>query len=207
MGITNGGQLDGLFLSCGFGFLLGLYYDVFRVARLIMHSSKRVIFFEDLFFFLSSAVITFFFSLTVTGGEMRLYLFFGILVGFAAYYFTIGRVVMAFAGAVAKAILFAWHWFWRLVFAPFRLLGRLLSRPLRFLKEKLDAVLKKIGLFLKKGLKRGREVLYNQKKRPHVTHVAVSEKQRSVPEVRAIPPCGSGFEHRGDVSKNENRQT
>ena len=33
MGLTNGGQLTGLFLSCGLGFLLGLYYDGFRVAR------------------------------------------------------------------------------------------------------------------------------------------------------------------------------
>ena len=51
MGLTNGGQLTGLFLSCGLGFLLGLYYDGFRVARLVMRSSKRVIFFQDLFFF------------------------------------------------------------------------------------------------------------------------------------------------------------
>ena len=85
MGLTNGGQLTGLFLSCGLGFLLGLYYDGFRVARLVMRSSKRVIFFQDLFFFVSAAILTFFFALTVTGGELRFYLFLGLGIGFTAY--------------------------------------------------------------------------------------------------------------------------
>lgn len=118
MGISNGGQLHELFLSCGLGFLLGLYYDVFRVARLIQHSPKRVIFFQDLFFFVSSAVATFFFALSAMGGELRLYLFLGIVLGFTSYYFTIGRVVMRCAAAVAAAVLAVWRWFWRLVFAP-----------------------------------------------------------------------------------------
>lgn len=102
MGLTNGGQLTGLFLSCGLGFLLGLYYDGFRVARLVMRSSKRVIFFQDLFFFVSAAILTFFFALTVTGGELRFYLFLGPGIGFTAYYFTIGRVVMAFAETAVR---------------------------------------------------------------------------------------------------------
>lgn len=166
MGLTNGGQLTGLFLSCGLGFLLGLYYDGFRVARLVMRSSKRVIFFQDLFFFVSAAILTFFFALTVTGGELRFYLFLGLGIGFTAYYFTIGRVVMGFAETAVRAVLAVWHWFWRLVFAPFRLLGRLLRRPLGFLQKLCGAALEKVCLFLKKGLKRAVHLVYNQKKRP-----------------------------------------
>lgn len=165
MGISNGGQLHELFLSCGLGFLLGLYYDVFRVARLIQHSPKRVIFFQDLFFFVSSAVATFFFALSAMGGELRLYLFLGIVLGFTSYYFTIGRVVMRCAAAVAAAVLAVWRWFWRLVFAPFRLLARLLRRPLGFLGKKLDFACKKLCEFLKKGLNKTGCLLYNQKKR------------------------------------------
>lgn len=165
MGISNGGQLNELFLSCGLGFLLGVYYDVFRVARLILRSSKRVIFFQDLVFFVSSAVLTFFFALSATGGELRFYLFLGLVVGFSSYYFTIGRLVMRCAAAVAAAVLAAWHWFWHLVFAPFRLLARLLRRPLGFLGKKLDFACKKLCEFLKKGLNKMGCLLYNQKKR------------------------------------------
>ena len=56
---TNGSQVYDLLLSCGLGFLLGAYYDVFRVLRLALKSGKRAIFFQDVFFFASAAVITF----------------------------------------------------------------------------------------------------------------------------------------------------
>ena len=125
-----------------------------------------MIFFQDLFFFVSAAILTFFFALTVTGGELRFYLFLGLGIGFTAYYFTIGRVVMAFAETAVRAVLAVWHWFWRLVFAPFRLLGRLLRRPLGFLQKLCGAALEKVCLFLKKGLKRAVHLVYNQKKRP-----------------------------------------
>lgn len=164
MKITNGQQLYELFLSCGMGFLLGLYYDVFRVIRLIMKPGAKSIFFQDLFFFVSSAILTFLFSLSIMDGEMRFYLFLGLIVGFGAYYLTIGRLVMKFAGAVVKAFLKAWHVFWSLIFAPFRWLGKLLARPLRFLGNVLAFIPRKIQSFLKKGLKHTHSLLYNHRK-------------------------------------------
>ena len=161
-------RLYDVFLAGGFGFLLGMYYDVFRVIRLMMHSSRWAIFFQDLFFFASSAVVTFFFLLTVTGGGMRVYLLIGLLLGFFAYYFTIGRLVIRCARQVLRAILAFWRTFWRLVWAPFRLLLRLLKkllhRPAAFLAKQARSAGKKICLFFKKALQPARNVLYNQKK-------------------------------------------
>ena len=111
MEMTNGQQLNELFLSCGMGFLLGAYYDLFRVIRLVMRPGKRAIFFQDVFFFLSSAVVTFLFSLSVMDGELRFYLFLGLIAGFFAYYFTIGRVVVRSAKAVVAAFLKVWRLF------------------------------------------------------------------------------------------------
>lgn len=132
---------------------------------MVMRSSKRVIFFQDLFFFVSAAILTFFFALTVTGGELRFYLFLGLGIGFTAY-ITIGRVVMAFAETAVAGGSGRLALVWRLVFAPFRLLGRLLRRPLGFLQKLCGAALEKVCLFLKKGLKRAVHLVYNQKKRP-----------------------------------------
>lgn len=165
MELTNGSQLYHLFLSCGLGFLLGLYYDVFRVFRLVMRSGARTIFFQDLFFFSSSAVATFLFALTVTGGQLRFYLFLGSLIGFAAYYFTIGRVVVRFAGGVAACVIRFWKWFWSTLFIPFRLLGRFVSIPIRALAAFLQKISGKITSFLKKALKHTVSLLYNHKKR------------------------------------------
>lgn len=50
MGLTNGGQLTGLFLSCGLGFLLGLYYDGVPGGALGDALLQTGDFFQDLFF-------------------------------------------------------------------------------------------------------------------------------------------------------------
>lgn len=163
MGWTNETQLYSLFLSCGFGFFLGVYYDVFRVIRLIMRSGKRSVFFQDLLFFSTAAVFTFLFALIVTAGALRWYLFVGELIGFFAYYFTIGRVVAAFAERVCALILRLWRGLWLGIFWPFRMLGRLLRRPAAVLKEKIQNAGKKAVLFFKKGLKRAASVVYNHR--------------------------------------------
>lgn len=164
MEITIAEQMHQLFLSCGMGFLLGIYYDVFRVARLIMHSKQRVIFFQDLLFFLSSAVFTFLFALAVMDGRLRLYLFIGEGIGFLAYYFTIGRLVMRFAGTVTAVIVLIWKTFWQLVFLPFRLLFSLINRPALHFYAFIKKRMQKTASILKKALKRIPNVLYNQRK-------------------------------------------
>lgn len=163
MGWTNETQLYNLFLSCGFGFCLGVYYDVFRVIRLVMRPGKRSIFFQDLLFFSTTAVFTFIFALIVTGGALRWYIFVGELIGFFAYYFTIGRVVVACAERVCALILWLWHGLWWVIFWPFRTIGRLLRRPAAFLAGKFRKMGEKGILFFKKGLKRVGSVLYNHR--------------------------------------------
>ena len=170
MEMTNGQQLNELFLSCGMGFLLGAYYDLFRVIRLVMKPGKRAIFFQDVFFFLSSAVVTFLFSLSVMDGELRFYLFLGLIAGFFAYYFTIGRAVVRCAKSVIAAILWLWHGLWKAIFFPFRLLWKLLRRPISALARFFCKIgrpasdfFKKIAGNLKKVLQRPLSVLYNQK--------------------------------------------
>ena len=157
-------------MAGGLGFLLGAFYDVFRVIRLLMRPSAKEVFFQDLLFFALSSVVTFLFALAVTGGELRFYLFLGLVTGFMAYYFTIGRAVMRCAKSVIAAILWLWHGLWKAIFFPFRLLWKLLRRPISALARFFCKIgrpaadfFKKIAGNLKKVLQRPLSVLYNQK--------------------------------------------
>ena len=107
------------------------------------------------------------FALIVTGGALRWYIFIGELIGFFAYYFTIGRVVVACAERVCNLILRLWHGLWWVVFWPFRMIGRLLRRPVAFLGEKFRKMGKKGANFFKKGLKQAASVLYNHRVSKH----------------------------------------
>ena len=70
MEITINDQMRELLLSCGMGFILGLYYECFRVPRLIMHVSKTALFIQDIVYFLSAAVLIFLFSLAIMAAEV-----------------------------------------------------------------------------------------------------------------------------------------
>ena len=94
MGFTNAQQLYELFLSCGMGFLLGFYYDCFRLLRRFGRVSRFGVFIFDILFFTTAAVCVFFFSLAMTEGEVRGYSLAGCLVGALAYRCTVGRFLL-----------------------------------------------------------------------------------------------------------------
>ena len=164
MEFTDAEQLRQLFLSCGLGFLLGAYYDVFRVLRLILKKGKLSYFVQDILFFVTAAVVTFLFSLAVMNGQLRFYLFLGEIVGFTAYYFTVGVVVMRFAGTVIRWFLRIWRMIWMIVFYPFQWLFRLLKHPFSKIQGFFQKIFAKLVGNFKKGLKRIGRVLYNHKK-------------------------------------------
>ncbi len=94
MGFTNTEQLRELFLCAGVGFLLGAYYDVFRLLRLVLPSPAAAVFLEDVVFCVTSAATVFLFTLAVTDGVLRTYVFAGLAAGFTAYRSTVGRVIV-----------------------------------------------------------------------------------------------------------------
>ncbi len=94
MGFTNTTQVRELFLSCGMGFLLGAYYDVFRILRQVLRPGAVRVFWQDILFFITAALMTFLFALAITDGVLRLYLFAGLVAGFFAYRYTVGRAAV-----------------------------------------------------------------------------------------------------------------
>ncbi len=161
MGFANAEQLRELFLSGGMGFLLGAYYDVFRLWRTWRHSSKVSVFVQDCVFFCTAAVVVFLFSLALTKGVVRVYTLCGVAIGFGAYRYTVGlallRIVTLLYRWARWLVGFAKRW----VSAPVRWLGNRLRVPWCFLCEKSKKLAKKSEKILKKGLKPVRNLLYN----------------------------------------------
>ena len=59
MGISLTDQTADLLLSCGFGVLLGAYFELFRLFRLFFSRSKAAVFLQDVVFFVTAAVFSF----------------------------------------------------------------------------------------------------------------------------------------------------
>ena len=100
-------QVTLFFKTCGFGFLLGALYEVFRVLRRLL-TGGRFILLWDLLYSITASVTGFLFLLSYGNGKLRLYIVIGMIIGFSVYYLTLGtsvsRCVDAAIGIVMQII-------------------------------------------------------------------------------------------------------
>ncbi|MGI5893443.1 MAG: spore cortex biosynthesis protein YabQ [Candidatus Merdivicinus sp.] len=80
--------------ACCIGVGLGIYYDVFRVLRMLIGKSSGIIFVEDCLFALTATGVTFWFVLTHCSGFLRGFVLVGEGLGFVIYHFTVGECVI-----------------------------------------------------------------------------------------------------------------
>ena len=98
-------QRGSVFLyACLCGFVIGGFYDVFRVIRCLFIGGRLRLFFEDIVFCTISTLAFLVFCFNVSMGVVRMFLVFGVLVGFFAYRYTLG-VLTVFAATALKSAL------------------------------------------------------------------------------------------------------
>lgn len=94
-----------LFLySVGMGVLLGMLYDIFRALRQIFPHRFVLVFVEDCVFFMIYSVLLMCFAVMFSRSQVRFYYAVGNIIGFALYYFTIGKIVMRFICGIIKIL-------------------------------------------------------------------------------------------------------
>lgn len=103
-----------LLYSLCLGAVLGAFYDVFRILRLMFKAgsgkssgfksfklaSATVIFIEDIVYFFVCSCVFCIFIFYVNSGRFRSVALIGAIVGFFAYYYSVGRLVMLFSDLV-----------------------------------------------------------------------------------------------------------
>lgn len=142
------------------GMILGCLYDFFRITRLAFLLSSLFVLMEDLLFFLLSSLILFNFLLQSNQGQIRYFILVGVVFGWAAYYFTLGRLVMGLAARcihLIKKLL-------KLLFSPLLWVRRQIANRGLVLKQKISNLKNKIKLNLKLRIL----MMYNTKRNRQV---------------------------------------
>lgn len=85
-------QLLGFLYSAALGGIFCLGYDILRAVRAETFFSNFCIFVQDVVFSLASAVVCFLFLLGITGGELRSFVFVGLIAGFVAVRLTVSKI-------------------------------------------------------------------------------------------------------------------
>ena len=127
------------FYSLGFGFLLGILYDVFRIVRLAVSNAKPFVAVMDFLYFVVCGILSFFFVLVTDEGNLRIYTVLGEALGWMIYYFSFGVIAMKVTSIAVNGI---------------RRLVRIVFSPFVFVFNKTRRIQVKIKNFIKKILKK-----------------------------------------------------
>ena len=120
-------------ISLLLGVAVCLLYDFIKAKREVLKTGYRIMAIEDILFWLISGVATFWVLYRYNMGQLRYYVFLGMILGAFIYY-------VAFSW-LAKIVFFAVFF---VIFTILSLFWSLFSLPFRLLYEKNVKVLKKI---------------------------------------------------------------
>ena len=154
-------QLTIFISSLGFGFLLGIFYDILRALRLSITKSGFAVIFFDIFYFIFFGFSTFLFTLALNKGEVRFYIIAGELIGALFYYFSLGVAVIKITDHFITLLRKFYSFVFKIISAPFRLVKKgfllIFTKTSNFFKK----TEKKSHKIRKKLLPKARLYVYN----------------------------------------------
>ena len=150
-------QTEIFLFSLGFGFLLGILYDIFRTLRLIISDSSFFTVFADVTYFLVCTFLIFCFDLVVDSGKIRLYVLFGDLLGWLIYYFSFGEISIKLSNKIVSSV----KRFSGAVSAPVLKFGKIIKRKFRKSASFSKKIIRKFNKKLKFDLQKYTGMVYN----------------------------------------------
>ena len=145
--IKNNEQIFSFAASCLFGFIYCLLYDIFRSCRRVKKYSTAAVFFQDVFFFCIISVTTFLLLLAFCNGEIRGYIFFGILLGAVICSITVSRIWIPILTFIFKKIIWLFSklkWLFQVVWTYFYRIGLQVLKNCKKIFKKTRKYLKNI---------------------------------------------------------------
>ncbi len=144
-------------LSIGFGFLLGILYDIFRTVRLIISESKGFVFFMDLLYFAFCTFLNFCYILTLDYGKIRFYVLFAEILGWLIYYFSFGAVAIRVTRFVSEGI----KSIFKIISKPFICVFRKITQLYNKVTKNNKKIIRKIAKKTKFNLQKQQGIVYN----------------------------------------------
>lgn len=160
-GLSLATQTKNFLLSLGFGFIMGIFYDLFRIVRISISKSKIATVISDILYCIFLGFSLMLFCLTVNEGEIRLYLLLGSLAGFFVYYFSLGVIIFSFSEKLIALIKKIISSVFNVISYPFRFVFGKLRKLLNNLSVKSHKNTKNIKNKSKFLLKVNKLLLYN----------------------------------------------
>ncbi|MBR5320257.1 MAG: spore cortex biosynthesis protein YabQ [Clostridia bacterium] len=160
-GLSLATQTKNFLLSLGFGFIMGILYDLFRIVKISISKGKLATIISDILYCIFLCFALFLFCLTVNEGEIRLYLLLGSMAGFFVYYFSLGVIIFSFSEKIIAFIKAIIKSVFNIISYPFRFIFGKMRKIFNNLWAKSRKNTKNIKNKSKFLLKVNKRLLYN----------------------------------------------
>lgn len=129
------------------GIIIGVLFDIFRIMRKSFKTPDIVTYIEDIIFWILTGLILLFTIFTFNNGEIRIYIFVGLLLGLCIYMLTLSKyfvkVNILIISAIKKVLYFP-------IKEIVKVINMCIIRPFKFLIKKAKEIMTK---WIKKPIK------------------------------------------------------
>lgn len=115
------------------GILIGLLFDFFRIARKVFQTNDTITYIEDILFWILTGVIVLYSIFVFNNGELRLFMFLGILLGAFAYMLTLSSYIIKINVKIMNGLKKVFGFIFLPIKAVYQLLHKLFLKPINFL--------------------------------------------------------------------------
>ncbi len=124
-------QTNTFLLSIGGGIASAFIFDLFRIRRRTIKACRYLVYAEDIIYWTLLALLIFVFVYFINEGEIRGYIFIGMILGATVYFLTASRFVIRILAAFFKFLFMFIGTFIKVILAPFIQLVRITARILK----------------------------------------------------------------------------
>lgn len=90
--------------SCGFGFLLGVLFEISEIIGEFLPKKKFVFMVRDITYMIFCTFLIFLFNLTISNGIFKFYVLAGIVFGWTAFYWSAGFVLRSIREKISAVL-------------------------------------------------------------------------------------------------------
>lgn len=130
------------------GVVIGLLFDFFRILRRSFKTSNIITYFEDVLFWILTGVLILYNIWYFNNGEIRIYMFLGIIMGVLIYMLTLSNIIISLLSKILISIVKVLELPFRTLFSIFHKFFTVIMKIFNIFSKKLKI---KKGKMVKDG--------------------------------------------------------
>lgn len=111
------------------GSIAALIFDVFRIIRRLIYSGCLKTSIEDILYWIIAGFLIYYFALLFNGGEIRFYMFAGIITGALLYFTTASPLIINGFVYLIRVIFKILSFIFKILYSPVKLILKIIGKP------------------------------------------------------------------------------